>query len=121
MNPDEKIYSQVDMEKAFNAGAEDGVLEDVLESIRPTAKVTLFRASGKYYCEERWRIPTREQIIEHGGAGGDAVIPYAMRYSVDFRRIDDGPVLVQDQEPWGYDHLLMPDGAGNLWADGSGE
>lgn len=58
------------------------------------AKVILFRQSGKYYCEEEWRIP-------YGAIG-----PYDMERSLDFRRIDGGPVLVHTQEPWGYPHLF---------------
>ena len=56
--------------------------------------VILFKKSGKYYTEEQWRIP----------AG--AIGPYDMALSPDFRRIDDGPVLVETQEPWGFPHLF---------------
>ena len=65
-----------------------------------TATVVLFKPSGKYYTEERWRIPE----MTHDGhrvAG-----PYDMIGSPDFRRIDGGAVLVETQEPWGYPHLF---------------
>ena len=58
------------------------------------AKVILFKTSGKYYTEEEWLIPT------------NAVGPYDMRSSVNWRRIDGGAVLVDTQEPWGYPHLF---------------
>lgn len=60
------------------------------------ARVILFKPSGKYYTEEEWEVPT------------DAIGPYSMISSPDFRRIDGGPVLVDTQEPWGYPFLLMP-------------
>lgn len=59
------------------------------------AKVVLFKQSGKYYTEEHWRVPT------------DAVGPWDMKNSPDFRRIDNGAVLVESQEPWGYP-ILFP-------------
>lgn len=40
-----------------------------------TATVILFKPSGKYYTEEPWRIPE------------DAIGPYDMQRSPDFRRI----------------------------------
>lgn len=58
------------------------------------ATVILFKPSGRYYTEEQWEIPE------------NAVGPYDMRFSIDFRRIDYGPVLVDTQEPWGYPHLF---------------
>lgn len=58
------------------------------------ATVILFRKSGKYYTEEKWSIPA------------DAIGPYDMKRSPDFRRIDGGPVLIDTQEPWGYPHLF---------------
>lgn len=58
------------------------------------ARVSLFRASGKYYTDEWWDIPA------------DAISPADMFRSKDFRRIDGGAVLVEEQEPWGYPHLL---------------
>lgn len=58
------------------------------------ALVILFKPSGKYYCEEHWQIPE--------GALG----PFDMVDSPDFRRIGDGAVLVETQEPWGYPHLF---------------
>lgn len=61
---------------------------------RPTARVTLYRRSGKYYTEEEWRIPEK------------AIGPYEMQRSPDFRRIDGGPVVVESQEPWGYPHIF---------------
>lgn len=70
------------------------------------ARVILFKPSGKYYTEEEWEIPTREQVIQNGGMPGDSVGPYCMRHSKDFRRISGGAVLVETQEPWGYPHLL---------------
>jgi poly-beta-hydroxyalkanoate depolymerase len=77
------------------------------------AKVILFRHSGKYYTEEEWEVPTSaaeaaQVAIERRLIffPGDMTVPYVMRYSKDFRRIDDGKVLVVSQEPWGYPHLL---------------
>ena len=68
----------------------------------------LFKDSGKYYTEEEWEIPTKEEIIAKGGMGGDVFIPQAaMEYSNDFRRIGHGPVLVESQEPWGYPGLIV--------------
>lgn len=58
------------------------------------AKVILFKPSGRYYTQENWTVPE------------DADGPWDMRGSPDFRRIDNGPVLVATQEPWGYPHLL---------------
>jgi hypothetical protein len=58
-------------------------------------KVTLFKPSGKYYTEEEWTIPDL------------AMGPWDMQESPDFHRIDNGPVLIPSQEPWGYPFLLM--------------
>lgn len=58
------------------------------------ATVILFKPSGKYYTEEAWRIPA------------DAIGPYDMERSPDFRRISGGAVLIDTQEPWGYPHLF---------------
>lgn len=58
------------------------------------AKVILFKESGKYYTEEYWDIPE------------DAIGPFDMKNSKDFRRIGNGAVLVPTQEPWGYPHLI---------------
>lgn len=58
------------------------------------AEVVLFKPSGKYYTVEYWVIPA------------DAIGPYDMKRSPDFRRIDGGPVLVNTQEPWGFPHLF---------------
>lgn len=77
-----------------------------LKTVRTKAKVILFKPSGKYYTEEEWEIPTREEVIQRGGSPGDSVVPYCMRYSKDFRRISSGAVLIETQEPWGYPHLL---------------
>lgn len=72
------------------------------------ATVFLFKESGKYYTEEEWRIPTEEEARSAGmDSRGDMVIPYVMRWSPDFRRIGNGPVLVVTQEPWGYPHLIV--------------
>jgi hypothetical protein len=58
------------------------------------AKVSLFKPSGKWYTDEEWTVPK------------DAYAPICMIDSPDFRRIDDGPVLVLENE-WGYPHLLL--------------
>jgi len=77
------------------------ILLDGLERLAGPAPthvtVELFRASGKYYTEEPWRIPE------------GAIGPYDMRNSPDFRRISDGPVLIPAQEPWGFPYLIMPE------------
>lgn len=76
---------------------------------REKVKVTLFKESGKYYTEELWEIPTREEVLERGGNGADSIGPFCMYYSKDFRRIGGGgAVLVETQEPWGYPHLFPP-------------
>lgn len=62
------------------------------------AQVDLFKPSGKYYTSESWLIPL------------DAIGPYDMLRSPDFRRISGGAVLVESQDPWGYPHLF-PGGA----------
>lgn len=59
------------------------------------AKVFLFKESGKYYTEDYWDIPE------------DAIGPFDMSRSKDFRRIGNGAVLVVTQEPWGYPHLIV--------------
>lgn len=59
-----------------------------------TANVILFKPRGKFYTEEAWRIPD------------DAIGPYDMDRSPDFRRISGGAVLVESQEPWGFPHLF---------------
>lgn len=59
-----------------------------------TAKVILFKRSGKYYTEEDWEIPE------------NCITPAHMEGSPDFRRIDEGPVLIPTQEPWGYPHIF---------------
>ena len=60
-----------------------------------TARVILFKTSGKYYTEEDWRIPDK------------AIGPWDMGKSPDYRTIDGGPVLVETQEPWGFPHLIV--------------
>jgi len=73
------------------------------------AKVVLFRGSGKYYTEEEWTVPT--EVPDYSETRGhyvrEPIGPYDMQHSPDFRRIDNGPVLVLPQEPWGYPHLLL--------------
>lgn len=59
-----------------------------------TAEVTLFKPGGKYYTTEEWRLPA------------EAIGPYDMDRSPDFRRIGGGPVLIDTQEPWGFPHLF---------------
>jgi len=61
-----------------------------------TAKVILFKPSGKYYSSEEWEIPE------------DAIGPHDMARSKDFRRFPGGAVLVED-EPWGFPHLFPTD------------
>lgn len=58
------------------------------------ATVILFKPSGKYYTEEKWRIPE------------GAIGPSDMLRSPDFRQITGGAVLVDTQEPWGFPHLI---------------
>lgn len=72
-----------------------------------TAEVILFKPSGKYYTKERWRIPSEEEVLRGGGSGADSIGPWCMEYSLDFRQISGGPVLVVTQEPWGYPHLIV--------------
>lgn len=75
----------------------------------PKAKVVLFKKNGKYYTEEEWEIPA--VVKDHSDARGDferePLLPFDMSQSKDFRRINDGPVLVITQEPWGYPCLLV--------------
>ena len=59
-----------------------------------TAQVILFKDSGKYYTEEWWDIPD------------DAIGPHDMKRSPQFRRIGNGKVLVETQEPWGFPVLI---------------
>lgn len=58
------------------------------------AKVVLFKPNGKYYTEEYWTIPE------------NAIGPHDMIKSPDFRRIGNGSVLVETQEPWGFPCLF---------------
>lgn len=75
------------------------------------AEVFLFRKSGKYYTEEEWEIPTELTDTRADGTEytREAIGPYDMIHSPNFRRIDGGPVLVITQEPWGFPCLLMPE------------
>lgn len=65
-----------------------------------TATVVLFKDSGKYYTEESWRVPE------------DAIGPYDMDRSPDFRRIGHGAILISSEgeygkdENWGFPHLF---------------
>lgn len=74
------------------------------------ASVILFKPNGKYYTQEEWEIPERVPAEGKGllvGQTRRVLIPEDMRHSPDFHRIDGGPVLVQEQDPWGYPALLM--------------
>lgn len=81
-----------------NSNLEENVESDEVRR----ASVTLFKPSGKYYTGESWRVPE------------NAIGPYDMASSPDFRRIGDGPVLVESEphsqspndENWGYPHIL---------------
>lgn len=53
------------------------------------------RRKHRYYTEEEWLIPV------------NAITPFDMAHSQDFRRIGNGPVLVETQEPWGFPALLL--------------
>lgn len=69
-----------------------------------TVSVTLFKDSGKYYTSESWRAPEYDVFLD----------PTDMRKSPDFRRIGDGPVLIEaephshapDDENWGFPQIL---------------
>lgn len=61
---------------------------------RHQARVLLFNANGKYKYEEHWQTPS------------DAIGPYDLLRSPDFRRTQGGAVLVETQEPWGFPHLF---------------
>lgn len=90
----------------------DGVTCSDCRRIRalPIEKVTvqLFKPNGKWYCEDDWRIPT--EVKDHSEHRGDfvreAIGPFDMRQSPDFRQISGGPALIEAQEPWGYACLL---------------
>lgn len=57
--------------------------------------VVLFKSSGKYYTTEEWRVPV------------DAIGPYDMHRSPDFRRIDGGKVLVEASDALSWPpHLI---------------
>lgn len=71
-------------------------------AVQRTASVTLFKDSGKYYTIESWKVPV------------NAIGPYDMTMSPDFRRISGGAVLVDadsatefsSAENWGFPHLF---------------
>ena len=98
--------------KAYIEGLPTEPMFDLrLEIIKRTedpvrATVILFKESGKYYTEEQWIIPDADQVSAGGGNNGDTTTPYCMKYSPDFHRVSNGPVLVPTQEPWGYPHLI---------------
>ena len=58
-------------------------------------KAILFKESGKYYTEGLWTIPEK------------TLGPFDMVNSPDFRRIGNGAVLIESQEPWGFPHLIV--------------
>jgi hypothetical protein len=73
------------------------------------AKVILFKESGKYYTEEKWEIPTKEELAEKQKGikfPWYEFMPGCMLLSKDFRRIGNGSVLIESQEPWGFPHLF---------------
>lgn len=69
-------------------------MRSLLTETPETVEVILFKPSGKYYTVEPWRVPV------------NAIGPYDMIRSPDFRRISGGHVLIEAQEPWGYPHLF---------------
>lgn len=75
------------------------LINDVRHVLRPEperrAKVILFKASGRNYAQEEWRIPE------------GAIDPEDMSRSPDFHQLIGGTVLVPEQEPWGYPHLIV--------------
>jgi len=89
----------------------NGFNHDWTDVTLPTAEVTLFKPSGKYYTTEHWLIPTDEEL-ETKQASVDrnfrvySFQPACMKLSPDFRRISGGPVLVHTQEPWGFPQLF---------------
>lgn len=103
---DSKRGSSFDVVKpeGWTAPDIDGLLQD--HGWRRSARVTLFRQSGKYYTEDKWEIPTVDEIINSGGNRGDQFYPGCMRYSKDARKIDGGYALVDTQEPWGHPALI---------------
>lgn len=77
----------------------NGAIKDAIASFEydhgPIAiEVTLFKESGKYYTTDFWEKPA------------NAIGPYDMVNSPDFRRIGEGAVLINSQEPWGFPHLF---------------
>jgi hypothetical protein len=87
---------------------EDSRRSEMTEETPARIRVNLFKASGKHYTEEDWRVP--EEVPRETGHGPwdtrKVIGPYDMRHSPDFRRIDGGAVLVISQEPWGYPFLF---------------
>jgi hypothetical protein len=77
-----------------------------------TVKVILFKPSGKFYTDERWKIPDQVPLdrgtpaYAQGLRIRSVVGPFDMIHSPDFRRIDGGAVLIESQEPWGFPHLF---------------
>lgn len=72
-----------------------------------TVTVTLFKASGKYYTVESWRIPRKVT-----NDGRDITYISAVKDSPDFHRVDHGKVLVNTEaefdgdENFGFPHLF---------------
>lgn len=75
--------------------------------VERTASVTLFKDSGKFYTIEAWKVPV------------NAIGPYDMVMSPDFRRISGGAVLIDidsatefpSAENWGVAHLFPSESA----------
>lgn len=110
-NQADKAGSALNDETAAVLALED-LLRELARLVGPAptkARVILFKPTGKYYTEEEWIIPTA--VPAWSSARGDftrqAVGPFDMEYSPDFRRINMGPVLVPEQEPWGYPFLFV--------------
>ena len=89
------MYMSGDLQDEVRAAYRE--LEDPEPVPVRNAKVQLFKPSGKYYDEDEWEIPA------------DAIGPYDMRRSKDFRTIGGGAVYVEDQDPWGYPYLIQGD------------
>lgn len=66
----------------------------LVETGTAEATVYTFKPSGKYYTEHKWRVPA------------DAIGPYDMHRSPDFKLNPGWSALVVTQEPWGYPHLI---------------
>lgn len=59
------------------------------------ATIKTFKESGKYYTEDKWRIPE------------GAISPHDMAHSPDFRQISPGwTILVDTQYPWGFPAII---------------